>query len=318
MLLLREKDVLRLLSMKEAISVVREAFVGLASGAAQNHARRRLSLPSGAVLHSLAGAIGNYFGTKIYSTHPKHGAHFLVMLYDGATGRPLAIIEANHLGQIRTGAASGVATDLLAVPDADRVGVIGSGFQARTQLEAVLAVRFVQRVKVWSRDPDKRERFARQCTQDFGVQVEAASSAQQAVEDAGIVVTATFAKDPVLESAWVSSGAHINAIGSNNPQRREIPVELLERAAVVAVDSLEQARLESGDLLLAWPPETWAARNVVELQQVAARKAGRTDRGQVTVFKSNGLGVQDVAVAASVYERAIRAGAGQALALMGA
>ena len=303
--------------MKDALSIVRGVFADLASGAAKNQARRRLSLPSGAVLHSLAGATGNYFGTKIYSTHPKFGAHFLVMLYDGATGKPISILEANHLGQIRTGAATGVATDLLAAPGADKVGVIGSGFQARTQLEAILGMRVVQRVRVWSRDPGKRDRFARQCSQDFGINVEAAASAQQAVEDASIVVTATFAKDPVIEAGWISEGTHINAIGSNNAQRREIPAELLERASVVAVDSIEQARLESGDLLLAWPAETWASKNVVELQQVVARKAGRTSRGQITIFKSNGLGLQDVAVAAHVYEQAISTGAGQSIALMG-
>jgi alanine dehydrogenase len=298
MLHLTEQDVLELLPMGECIRLVREAFQGLASGTAQNHPRRRLFLPGGAVLHSLAGAWGGYFGTKIYSTHPKHGAHFLVVLYDAATARPLALLEANHLGQIRTGAATGVATDLMAPKDADTLAVIGSGFQAKTQVEAVMAVREIKDVRVWSRSQERRETFAA----SLGGPARAAGSAREAIEGASIIVTATFAKDPVLESAWVGDGAHVNAVGSNNPQRRELPAELLDRASLIAVDSLEQARIESGDLLLAWPPETWPSKPIVEL----AALAGGCERPDgITIFKSNGLGVQDVAAAAWVYEQAV-------------
>ena len=237
MMRITEADVLRLLPMPEAVRLVREAFTGLATGTAQNQARRRLVTPAGAVLHQLAGSFGKYFGAKIYSTHVKYGAWFTVLLYDAATARPLAEIEANHLGQIRTGAASGVATDLLARPDASVLGVIGTGFQAETQIAAIRAVRQIREVRVWSRSEERRLAFAQK------VNARATASAEEAIRGADIIVTATYAKDPVLEDAWVKPGAHINAIGSNNPQQREIPAELINRAARIAVDAIDQAKI---------------------------------------------------------------------------
>ncbi len=291
MLTISEQDVLKLLPM-------REAFVGLANGSAMNQPRRRLATPEGAVLHQLAGAFGKYFGAKIYSTHVKHGAWFTVLLYDAATARPLATIEANHLGQIRTGAASGVATDLLARKDAAVLGVIGTGFQAETQIEAIRVVREIGEVRVWSRSAERREAFARK------MNARATTTAEEAIRGADIIVTATFAKDPVLEDAWVAPGAHVNAIGSNNPLRREIPAELINRAALIAVDAIDQARIESGDLLLAWTtPEQWADSRLVELSTVAAARRSRGSNQDVTIFKSNGLGVQDIAVGGYVYDR---------------
>ncbi len=311
MLFLREEDVRRLLPMREAIRLVREAFLGLAAGTSHNQPRRRLWLAGGAVLHSMAGAHGKYFGTKVYSTHPVHGAHFLFWLCDAATARPLALFEANWLGQIRTGAATGLATDLLATPHAATLGIIGSGFQARSQLAAVLQVRPIRRVRVWSRDRLKREEFAQNCEREHGVRVEAVDSAEQALCEAAIVITATSARDPVLEASWIGPGVHLNAIGSNHPKHRELPDKLIWRADLIAVDSLEQARIESGDLLLAVPPGEWNRLPIVELASVAAKQAGRTAPSQVTLFKSNGLGVEDVAVAGYVYERALETGAGR-------
>src|SRR5579885_3582812 len=148
--------------MPDAVAAMRRCFQALAQGRAQNQPRRRLILESGSVLHSMAGAFGNYFGTKFYSSNPRYGAHFSFMLYDAKTARPLAFLEANHLGQIRTGAASGYATDLLADPNADTLGIIGSGFQAQTQLDAIRAVRPIQTVRVWSRSEEKRRKFAEQ------------------------------------------------------------------------------------------------------------------------------------------------------------
>src|SRR5947199_3897344 len=150
MLFLTDSDVRALLPMETAIDLMEAAFHRLASAESQNQPRRRLMLPSGSVLHYMAGADGAYFGAKIYSTNARHGAHFLFLLYSAADARPLAIMEANYLGQIRTGAASGYATKLLARPEAARLGVIGSGFQARAQVAAMRAVRPIRPVKVWS------------------------------------------------------------------------------------------------------------------------------------------------------------------------
>jgi alanine dehydrogenase len=290
MLYLNEADVRELLPMRECIGMMRRGFEALAQGRGQIQPRRRLILESGATLHSMAGAFLNYFGTKFYSTHPRYGAHFHFMLYDAKTAQPLALMEANHLGQIRTGAASGYATDLLANPAADTLGIIGSGFQARTQLEAIRAVRPIRTVRVWSRSEEKRRQFAEECS------ATAVDSAQEAVRGAHIVVTATNAQDPLLEDHWIEPGTMLNAMGSNVATRREIPAGLLRRASVVAVDSLEQARIEAGDLILA---DSWA--NVVELQNVKRGYAA----SQIVIFKSLGVGLEDVAAGAFVYERAL-------------
>jgi alanine dehydrogenase len=290
MLYLSEEDIRELLPMQQAIGLMRSAFEALAQGRAINQPRRRLILDTGSVLHNMAGSYGAYFGTKFYSTHPKYGAHFYFMLYDAETAQPLAWMEANHLGQIRTGAAGGYATDLLANPEADTLGVIGSGFQARTQVEAIRAVRPIKTVRVWSRNEEKRRKFAE------AVSAEAVTTAEEAVRGAQIVVTATNAQDPVLEDSWIAPGTMINAMGANAAHRRELPGELVRRAALVAVDSLEQAKFEAGDLIL---PDSWA--NVVELKDVKRH----FDPNQITIFKSLGICVEDVAAGAFVYERAL-------------
>ena len=313
MLYLTEKDVRDLLPMTDSIELMQTAFERLAAGEAINQPRRRLILPTGSVLHYMAASDGQYYGAKIYATNPRHGAHFLFLLYRAADAQPLAIIEANHLGQIRTGAASGLATKFMAREDAATLAIIGSGFQARTQLEAMLAVRRYAEVRVWSRDASKRASFAKETTERFGVTVHAAETAEQAVRGALIVVTATYAKEPVLSSEWVEPGAHINAMGSNQATRREIPAELVRRADCIAVDSIEQARMESGDLLMALDDaeRDWNSPRIVELKDVVAgRVQARTAAKQITLFKSNGLAVEDVIAAAFVYERARAAGIG--------
>jgi alanine dehydrogenase len=289
MLYLSEEDVRELLPLQQAIGLMRGAFEALAQGRAINQPRRRLMLDTGAVLHSMAAAYGSYFGTKFYSTHPRHGAYFYFVLYDAQTAQPLAWMEANHLGQIRTGAAGGYATDLLANPQANTLGVIGSGFQARTQVEAIRAVRPIKRVRVWSRSEEKRKEFAEE------VGAEPVATAEEAVRGAQIVVTATNASEPVIEDAWIGRGTMINAMGANAAKRRELPSELVRRAALVVVDSLEQAKIEAGDLIV---PDSWA--NVRELQSIQRH----FDPDQITIFKSLGICVEDVAAAEFVYERA--------------
>jgi ornithine cyclodeaminase/alanine dehydrogenase-like protein (mu-crystallin family) len=218
---------------------------------------------------------------------------------------PLATVEANFLGQIRTGAASGVATKYLARPDADVLGVIGSGFQAETQIAAISCVRKLREVRVWSRKAERRSEFARKCTAKFGLDVRASQSAREAVEGAGIVVTATSSKEPVLESAWISAGTHINAMGSNWTIKRELPTDLvMDRADFVAVDSVEDACLESGDLTIPLLERPGADMRGVDLCQcITGARTGRTSPDEITIFKSNGLAAQDVAVAGYVYSR---------------
>ncbi|HET8549769.1 MAG TPA: ornithine cyclodeaminase family protein [Bryobacteraceae bacterium] len=291
-----EEQVRRLLSMPECIEALRSAFRAWAAGEALNQPRRRMRINTGSVLHSMAGAYGAYFGTKIYSTHARHGANFFFLLFDSATARPLAEFEANHLGQIRTGAATGLAVDVLAHRDVATVAVIGSGFQARTQVEAIRAVRSIRAVRVWSRTAEKRTRFAEE------VGGENCASARQAIEDADVVITATSSRDPVLEAAWVPPGALVCAVGSNDPQRRELPGELIRHAGAVVADDIEQCRIEAGDLLLALDEAGWA--RVTALADYVAGNTKPGDSRRVTVFKSVGLGLEDVAAAAAVYEKA--------------
>jgi ornithine cyclodeaminase/alanine dehydrogenase-like protein (mu-crystallin family) len=296
MLYFTEDEVKELLPMDAAIQAVEDAFRRMAEKTAINHPRRRLILPSGAVLHYMAAGGESYFGAKIYSTHPKHDARFLFLLYRSDDARPLAIFEANWLGQIRTGAASALATRYMAREDARTLGVIGSGFQARSQVAAMRAVRDIRSVKVWSRTAAKREQFGADCG------AEPVETAEQAVRGADIVVTATYSREPVLEAEWVSPGAHINAMGSNQTTRRELPAALVAHATRIAIDSIEQGRMESGDLLLALETD-WD--RIVELQDiVAGKKPGRASDEEITIFKSNGLAIEDVAAAAYIYEQA--------------
>ncbi|HWE52864.1 MAG TPA: ornithine cyclodeaminase family protein [Bryobacteraceae bacterium] len=312
-LYLSEQNVLDILPMSKAVELVDTAFHRLADGEAVNHPRRRVILPTGSVLHYMAAGMPGYFGIKVYSTNPKSGAHFEVLLYRSEDGMPLATIEANHLGQIRTGAASGVATRYLARENSAVAAIIGSGFQAQTQLEALACVRNLSEVRVWSRSAEKREAFAERCGQKFGLNVRAEETARQCVEGADIVTTATNSRQPVIESAWISPGTHVNGSGSNWADRRELPADLIfGRAAIVAVDSVEEAKMESGDLLI---PMKEAGHDMfpgVELAEiVAGKRPGRVNDDQVTVFKSNGLAVEDIAVAGFIYEEAVKRGIGQ-------
>jgi len=305
MLYLTEQDVRNLLPMSDCIALMQTAFQRLASGEAINQPRRRLILPAGSVLHYMAAGDGQYYGAKIYATNPRYGAHFLLLLYRAADAQPLAMLEANNLGQIRTGAASGLATKFMAPADASTLAIIGSGFQARTQLDAMLAVRQFKEVRVWSRDPAKRAAFAAETN------TRAVETAEQAVRGAQIVVTATNAKEPVISSEWIEPGAHINVMGSNQANRREVPTELVHRADSIVVDSIEQARMEAGDLLMALNEEDWRSPRIVELKDVVAgRVQARTAPEQLTLFKSIGLAVEDVISAGFVYEQALTAGVG--------
>jgi ornithine cyclodeaminase/alanine dehydrogenase-like protein (mu-crystallin family) len=291
MIQVTEEQVRDLLPMDECVRIMRQTFAALRKGTASNQPRRRIYLDNGSTLHSMGGVYGKYFGTKFYSTNPKYGANFFFSLFDSETARPLAQFEANYLGQIRTGAASGYATDLLAAPDASTLAVIGSGFQAHAQIEAIRCVRDLKDVRVWSRSKEKREAFA------AANRCRAVDSAEEAVRGAHIVVTCTPSKDPVIDDSWMERGVHVNAMGSNRENRRELPSRLIHRADLLAIDSIEAGKIEAGDFLLA--PVDWNDRRIVDLAKVEERPPG----APITVFKSCGLGVEDVAAAAYVYER---------------
>lgn len=312
-LLLTETDVRSLLTMPMALEAVEAAFRRLADATAQVHPRRRLHLEGFSYLHYMAAAdgTGGYEGLKIY-TSSRDGLRFLVPLFRAKTGELLAFIEADYLGQMRTGAASGVATKYLAREDSRTVGIIGTGLQARTQLEAVAAVRRMERILVFGRDPGRRERFAREMTARLGVPVEAAPTAEAAVREADILITSTTSSTPVVEGRWLKPGTHTNAIGANFPQKRELDAAAIDRANVIFVDSREQAKMEAGDLIQSFEktPSRW--ENVKELADlVAGRTPGRTSSEQITLFKSSGIAIEDVVTAGKVYELALERGVGR-------
>ncbi|MGH9815198.1 MAG: ornithine cyclodeaminase family protein [Candidatus Acidiferrales bacterium] len=316
-LLLNEAEVRKLLTMPMAIGAVEEGFKRLADGTAVLHVRQHLNLPEKTYLHYMAAAdrIGGYMGMKIY-TVVGSVLRFVVLLYSIRTGELLALIEANYLGQVRTGAASGVATKYMARIDAASVGVIGTGAQARTQLEAVAHVREIKRVRAFSRDPERRSAFARDMMHELSVPVEAVDSAEGAVRDMDIVITATSSSRPVLMGSWLTPGAHINAIGANFPQKRELDDEAVARAGLIVADSREQSMLEAGDLIRALGDDAARWSLVRELAEVVAGGTpGRTNPRQITLFKSNGIAMEDVMTAARVYQAARERNFGREVAM---
>jgi ornithine cyclodeaminase/alanine dehydrogenase-like protein (mu-crystallin family) len=305
-LLLTEADVRELLTMPMALTAVEESFRRLASGGAIMHPRQRLHFPGKSYLHYMAAAdaTGGYMGLKIYSS-AKEGLRFIVPLFNVMTGDLAAIIEADFLGQVRTGAASGVATRLMSRDDSSVVGIIGTGLQARTQLEAVAAVRKLDEVRVCGRDANRREKFVADMSTRLKVPVRSAANAEDAVRDADIVITSTTSTNPVVEGRWLKKGAHINAIGANFPQKRELDAEAVECCDVIAVDSREQSKVESGDLIQVLGEDEKRWSRVEEMSDIVSGKTpGRTNAEQITLFKSNGIAIEDIVVAGQIYELA--------------
>ena len=316
-LLITEADVRSLLSMPVAIEVVEESLRRQGEGQLILQPRRRIQMPDNALLHYMAAAdpVSGYMGMKLY-TVARGKARFVVPLFRSTTGEMAALVEADALGQIRTGAASGVATKYLANPDARRACIIGTGYQARAQLEAVAAVRPLERVRAFGRDPGRREQFCREMSARIGVSVEPANSSEEALRGADIVITATPATKIVLEGAWLAGGMHINAMGSNWAQKREIDAAAVGRSDVVAVDSVEQAKMEAGDLIQAFGDDASRWETVRELSAIVAGKIpGRSNADQITLFKSVGIATWDLAAAVRVFELAVARGVGQPIPL---
>lgn len=303
-LYLTEKDVTELLTMEMALAAVEGVFSRQASGEATNEPRRRVRT-RGTTLHVMSGADGAWLGLKSY-TVGRTGARFFINLYDAETGSLAALIEADKLGQMRTGAATGIATKYLARQEAATVGVYGTGWQARSQLAAVCRVRRIGQVLVYSRSADNRARFCREMTAELGVEVvPVATPAEAAVAD--ILITITSAREPVLRGEWLSPGVHLNAAGGNSILRREFDDEVLRRADLLTVDSIDQARLEAGELVTAVEKGLLGWERLVELRQVVAgHHPGRTDASRITLFKSLGLAIEDIATAALVYQAALQ------------
>jgi alanine dehydrogenase len=312
-----ESEVRALLTMPMAVEAVEEISRKQASGEVVVHPRRRFELPGGGFFHYMAAAdfTAGYLAMKQY-TYVRGKLRFLVPLYEIAKGDLLALIEADYMGQLRTGAASGVATKYLARRDACVAAIIGTGGQARTQLEAVAAVRRLKSAQVYGRDAHRRDNFCQEMAERIGIPVHPAGSSAEAARGADILCTATTAAQPVVHGANLATGMHVNAIGANHAHKRELDDEAVAGADVIVVDSVEQSRQEAGDLILAFHGDESCWKSVKRLSDVVAGKTGgRTSEGEVTLFKSNGIASWDLAVAIKVYELARQKGLGRELPL---
>ena len=318
-LLIAEHEVDSLLNMAAAMEVVEEAFKLQGEGSALNLPRRRVS-GGHSTVHIMGGALPglDLIGIKAYVTGPT-GVRFVVNLYRESTGEPLAIIEADRLGQLRTGAASGVSAKYLAREDAQIVGVFGSGRQARTQLQAVAAARKLAMARVFSRDAEHRRAFGREMSVLLGINVAPTADPEQVAREADVIITATSSAEPVLKGEWIRPGTHVIAMGANRMTARELDDVAMESFDLIAVDDIEQSKLESLDLAAPIERGAFGWEDLVHLGDVAAGKVpGRLDVRHKTLFKSLGIGLWDVAVAGRVYQAARARGLGTEIPMFAA
>jgi ornithine cyclodeaminase/alanine dehydrogenase-like protein (mu-crystallin family) len=309
--------------MEACIEAVEEAFRQWDSGRASNRPRSRARVRGG-TLHVLPAAseVWSRMAVKAYAS-TRGGTRFVILLFDLRSSDLLAVIEADRLGQVRTGAASAVATRHLARADARRLALIGTGWQARGQVRALAAVRRLEEIRAYGRDRERLAAFCRETEAGCGVRTTAAASAEEAVRGADIVTTATTAATPVLRGAWLAEGMHINAVGSNRTDRRELDEEAVHRADRIIVDSLDQAALEAGDLLVTAQeaeeppaparPASPMARAIELSAIISGRHAGRGSESEITLFESLGIGLEDLAAATTLYDLAVGQGTGRAL-----
>jgi ornithine cyclodeaminase len=333
-LLVSHREVAGLLPMTECIDAMADAFRALAIGDARLPLRQVISLPNSRNLLALMpGQLGvnsperarsAVVGAKVITVFPGNestplDSHLgVVLLFEAEMGRLLAIIDASSVTAIRTAAVSGVATKLLSNPDAGDLAILGAGVQAMTHLEAVRDVRTVRRVRVWSRTPQRSTRFAEMARQRFGQAVEVTESAEECVRGADIICTVTASREPVLRGAWVADGAHINAVGAALPVARELDTTAVARSRLF-VDRRESALAEAGDILIPMAEGAFNADHIRgDLGEVLmGAVAGRESRTDVTLFKSLGLAVEDLAAARHIYEKGVALGTGVWVSLGG-
>jgi alanine dehydrogenase len=323
MLLLSETDVRHLLSMDDLIHSMETTLAEFSSGRTEQPLRTVLDVGAEhaffGVMPAFMPAIGA-LGTKLVTVFggnaalglPSHLATILLM--DSTTGELLSVMDGRYITEARTAAVSAVSARLLARQDAGVLGILGSGVQARSHLRAFLHVRALKDVRVWSPREPHRRAFADEMHRETAVAIHAVKSAEEAVDGADLVVVATAAREPVLRSEWVADGTHVAAVGACRPDQREVDTALIRRARVY-VDSTTGALSEAGDLMLPIHEGAIDATHIAgELGQVAAGTvAGRQTPGDVTLFKSLGMAVEDVAAAHLAYQRATERGLGRGI-----
>jgi alanine dehydrogenase len=328
-LVLNGEQVAELMPMPECIKVMRDALAALARGEALVPLRTVMRVPG---VSGFLGLMPGYIspragqegalGMKAVSVFPSNAQRGIdthqgaVLLFEADTGRLSALMDGAAITAIRTAAVSGVATDVLARRDASELAILGAGVQARTHIEAIAAVRPLRRVRIWSRNAEHATALAAELRRRFGFPIEAAPSAEAAVREADIVATVTASPEPILQRAWLKEGVHINAVGSSIPTSREIDTATMV-AARLFVDRRESALAEAGDLLIAMGEGAVKGDHVqAELGEVIIGKnPGRRSPRELTLFKSLGLAVEDVASAAYIARRARETGTGQTVTM---
>jgi alanine dehydrogenase len=309
-LYLTEADVIEMLDMNLALEALDDVFRARSAGEVRNEPRHRLSAGNGSMNFMAATwPERGWAGHKSYVS-----GDFRVMLY-GTNGEGLlAVIGAGRMGQVRTGAASGIGTKYMARENSSSVGIIGSGYQAETQLEAVCAVRDIKDVKVFSRTAEKRERFASTMSERLGVNVTAVDSKESAAEGMDILVAVTSSVEPVIIGDMIEPGMHINAAGNNSWMKRELDTAAIVKADLVACDDIDQTKIECGELMRAVEVGHFAWESLVRLDRiVAGLRTARYSDNDVTLFESQGVAFEDIAVCGRLYELALEQGIGTEL-----
>lgn len=308
---LSEGEVVSLMDMGEAIAALEKGLLAEAQGQAQNMVKTHVAW-NGSTLHAIGAAFprAGFVGTKTWA-HTEGGATPLVILFDSQTGNLKAVIEAFALGQLRTGAASGVATRCLAVRDAGEFAIIGTGKQALAQVAAVVAVRPIRSIRVFGRHKDRRSNFVSRTRQEFNLEVVEAASIREAVQGAQIITTATRATEPFLTADMISRGAHINSIGAIVATRAEVAEDVLARCDQVVVDSQPQARKLSRELMEYFGSGEGHWEQVASLANVVADRKERSARSDLTLFKSLGMGISDLSLGMELYRKALEQGVGR-------
>jgi len=313
-LYLNEDEVGQLLSMDLALEAVEAAHRAHGRGRAVDVARARTRTPA-AALHVLQGALldEGVMGYKAYTTS-REGNRFLVHLFDAASGALTAVLAADALGMMRTGAAGGLAARCLSHPEAAVAGVFGAGWQAQSQIEALCRVRPIRRVKLYCRDAERRRVQAAEFSRRFGVEVVPAASPEETVRGSDVVVTITSSARPVFDGDWLEEGAHVTAAGSNALIRQEIDEKAVRRAGLVCVDSRPTALREAGDLLGPLEKGRLHEGQLAELGEIlVGARPGRADPRQITLFESQGMAIQDLALAIRLVAKARQQGLGSEL-----
>jgi alanine dehydrogenase len=301
-----EAEVVSMMDIAGAIDALEQGLMAEARNEAQNMIKTHVEWDGGSTLHAIGAVfpVAGFCGTKVWS-HTKNGATPMLVLFDSNDGSLKAIIEAFALGQMRTAAACGVATRWLAEPTAEEFAMIGTGKQAISQVAAILAVRPIRRIRVFSPDEGRRNRFVERLRSEFELETVAASSVREAVEGASIITLATRAKDPILSADMVERGAHINSVGAIVPSRAEVTSAVLSRSSRIVTDSVPQARKLSRELIDFLGSDDARWKTVHPLSTIVSERFPRSEADDLTLFKSLGVGISDLSLGIQLYRDAV-------------